>query len=288
MENQLFSEDALSIIARFEAWNIVSTAFPSEVSDIENSNHKKWMLHNSHTHDFAEFLFALKGNSVIGFEKRVYPVAPGSIFVFNPNEEHDNRFPTGSPDVQQLWVQILRDHFFARMINVCNGKMQHPPVWNVVCTREETGIENHWPFGELDNSNLPDNIRRLTLQSTIAILLSTVVKKGYLSELDGTGSIQAEVVRAIKKHVRNTAGTGAALDYLAHMTGYNKYHLLRVFRKHTGITIHEYADTCRLEKVEDMRAMGYSQARIADELGFACASSFARWYKQNKGENSKW
>ena len=84
----------------------------------------------------------------------------------------------------------------------------------------------------------------------------------------------------IRRHIETANGKGCGLDSLARIAGYSKYHFLRLFHKHIGMTLHEYVDRCRRQAYRRLAADGLRQNAIADALGFAHPSTLTRWRKR--------
>ena len=74
-------------------------------------------------------------------------------------------------------------------------------------------------------------------------------------------------------------GRGVTLDMLARISGYSKFHFLRLFQRCTGQTVHTYIDHCRRQRVEAMLQQGCAKKEIAAALGFSCPAAFSRWLK---------
>lgn len=51
----------------------------------------------------------------------------------------------------------------------------------------------------------------------------------------------------------------------------------RLFRRHTGLTVQEYVDRCRLARFRQLTEAGRSQKAISEVLGFSHPASFSRW-----------
>ena len=94
-------------------------------------------------------------------------------------------------------------------------------------------------------------------------------------------SFSHRVIRRITDHIALNGELNVNIDDLALMAGYSKYHFARLFRKHTGQTVHHFLDQCRLTRTVDMLAQGRRQKDVAAVLGFRHESSFCRWYKMH-------
>ena len=87
--------------------------------------------------------------------------------------------------------------------------------------------------------------------------------------------LAAEVLAASLRAIMD-----AQVKALARMAGYSTYHFLRLFKKHTGHTVHAYIDQCRQKRMEQLERKGTPRAQIAHALGFTALSSFSRWRRQ--------
>lgn len=67
---------------------------------------------------------------------------------------------------------------------------------------------------------------------------------------------------------------------LATQAGVSRYHLIRMFRQHTGLTPHAYQLDCRINKARLMLREGMPLADLAVQLGFSDQSHFQRTFRE--------
>jgi AraC family transcriptional regulator of adaptative response/methylated-DNA-[protein]-cysteine methyltransferase len=72
------------------------------------------------------------------------------------------------------------------------------------------------------------------------------------------------------------AETPPALDVLAKRSGYSRFHFLRLFRAHTGLTPRAFADGVRARRLQEALTGG---ARVADAVAEAGSGSESRVYE---------
>ena len=77
-----------------------------------------------------------------------------------------------------------------------------------------------------------------------------------------------------------TADTPPSLETLARRAGYSRFHFLRLFKAHTGLTPRAYAAGLRAEKLAAQLATG---ARVADAVAEAGYGSESRVYENTAG-----
>lgn len=73
-------------------------------------------------------------------------------------------------------------------------------------------------------------------------------------------------------------------EILSKMSGYHEYHLNRLFIKYTGLTIHQYILTVRINEAKK-RLIGteLSLEEIAEEIGFSSNTHFSSAFKRIEG-----
>lgn len=71
-----------------------------------------------------------------------------------------------------------------------------------------------------------------------------------------------------------------SVDLLAEQFYLSKYHLMRLFRRETGYSIHAYLSERRLLYARDLLADGVSATQACFRSGFSCYSSFSRAYSK--------
>jgi AraC-like DNA-binding protein len=275
MRNRLFSENMLHIMTSPERWRIVSGRFPPEVEPVCDIRHAEWMAENCQGHSHREVLFALSGEAHYGFKQNVYPCNPGTIFVFDSFEEHDSDYPPWVSDAVHLWMYISKAKIILRVLSVKDGVYRILPGSSALLS---SALPAHL-FSSPNNAVLPAHIIRFQVFSATVALVTAAIELGYTEEFGSGEEFRDNIIKVVEQHIRQTSGRGVTLDGLARLSGYSKFHLERLFKKHTGYSIHEYVNRCRAEKFRQMKAGRHSMKEISQALGFTCQSSFSRWLK---------
>ena len=74
-----------------------------------------------------------------------------------------------------------------------------------------------------------------------------------------------------------------SIDALAEQIYLSKYHMMRLFRKETGITVHDYLTQRRLLLARDHIRSGLSATDACYRSGWRSYSSFTRAYSKHFG-----
>jgi AraC-like DNA-binding protein len=276
-QNRFFTGAMLEVLLRPQAWRLVAAALPAEVEPVEDERHQSWTRAHTHSHAHQEVLIPLAGQGRFGLAGRTYPSAPGTIFVIDSFEEHDVQYPEWTSDLDHLWINALRDPCVARLITVREGVTRVSGAWSCLIPREEAGP----PLDPVPvRAEMPPSVARLRMVGALSLLIGAIVRRGYAAEqAEERDSFQERIVQSVREHIEHTAGNGATLEHLARIAGYSTFHFLRLFKKHTGCTVHEYIDRCRLRRAREMQAQGRTRKEIAAALGFSCPTAFSRWYR---------
>ena len=88
-----------------------------------------------------------------------------------------------------------------------------------------------------------------------------------------------ELMRYIDAHITEDLN----IDDLAEQIYLSKYHMMRLFRKETGITIHDYLTQRRLLLARDHIRSGLSATDACYRSGWRSYSSFTRAYSKQFG-----
>ena len=280
-ENRLFGGEQVKLLLDSARRRVVSSLFPAELSPVRRVAHEEWTREHSHAHPYAEVMVVLGGGGYHGWKGRVYRLEPGTVFVFSPMEAHDNGYRRGGARVEHLWVSVLRDHFVARVIRCEKADVTHCVLWNRVLAADDVGI-TPGVFAEGRLEGAPLEVARACVLGALHVLTSAIVAAGYSEgEARRDATFQSEIVRAIERHVRETAGRGVTLESVARIAGYSKYHFLRIFKQHVGLTLHQYVDVCRQERVRELASRGLSKRAISEALGFSHPAAFSRWERRH-------
>lgn len=95
-----------------------------------------------------------------------------------------------------------------------------------------------------------------------------------------TGDRAVEVVKAyLEEHYARVF----KLDDLAELTGFDKYYLRSLFKRHTGHSPHAYQQEMRLEQAKTLLEQGVTAAEVASRVGFSDQSHLNRIFQKRLG-----
>ncbi|MDC6390476.1 AraC family transcriptional regulator [Maribacter sp. PR1] len=113
----------------------------------------------------------------------------------------------------------------------------------------------------------------------------------YERELNRINSIiysnkeQIETVIGVRNYIDNNYDTDLNLDLLSRLRFISKYHLLRLFIKHYGLTPRQYLINNRIEKSKEQLKNGMSVTETCFAVGFESLGSLSTLFKTKTGKS---
>ena len=121
------------------------------------------------------------------------------------------------------------------------------------------------------------------IDALVMVILYLISQVGQFSSSDRHDSHVEQVISYINNHYAEEID----LEILASTFFISPNYLCRIFRKSTGLTVHDYIRRKRLSKVRELRGNGKSISEAAMLSGFSDYSSFYRTYKKLMGCSPK-
>jgi len=239
-----------------------------------------------HCHARYELLYLLDGKGSYTVEGAEYPLLPHSLFLLRPYEYHCVRTEIG-----RKYDRIVI-HFETSAIP--EAILDHPllgssdgnyfalsSVANPIRAAFEALLGGIGALSkkETDSSRAAEALLRASIAQILLLLTQETPTLATNGEL-GT-------VRRVIDYLNHHLEDELSLDLLAKEFYISKYHLCRLFRDQTGVTLFAYYNTKRMMLAQKWIAEGKSASSVAARLGFRDYSTFYRAYKKHTGEAPK-
>ena len=278
---KIFDEASLRIMLDSKCWKIACSQLPVETPQLSTAQHDRWLKKNTDKHLHREILLVLKGNSLNSLNGKSYLCSPGSLFLFDELEEHDRAYSSINEDIDHLWLHLIESKIVVRIIKVRNHHLEYCGH-DLVIEDKNLLLLVVEAWDSLKSSKLSDELKRKKLVSRMLVFILELVERDLNgdSTTGSTKTYQAQTIDMIKEYIISISGKNLTIDKLARIAGYSKFHFIRLFKQHTGESIHKYINSVRISKVKSMFKAGCRKKEIGDKLGFSCASAFSRWYRK--------
>ena len=134
---------------------------------------------------------------------------------------------------------------------------------------------------------MDDGVDADAIRESLYWLVGRVVAAGYRAASGNTPRARpatrrarVETVNATRARLGADPGARLSLDELARLVHQSPFHLSRMFRAHTGTSIHAYRTEVRLRDSLERLLDGQPLAGIAADLGFSSQAHFTDRFKQ--------
>lgn len=87
-------------------------------------------------------------------------------------------------------------------------------------------------------------------------------------------------IHKVQDRISADASAAHTMDDLAQIAYLSPRHLSRIFKEHTGMTVHDYQITLKHVLFEQWRTAGYAQEKAALAAGFSSAQAWRRSYRK--------
>jgi AraC-like DNA-binding protein len=94
---------------------------------------------------------------------------------------------------------------------------------------------------------------------------------------------QPDAVKRAVSYIHAEAAEPMTLDAIAQTAAVGRFHLIRLFQRHLGLSPHAYVTQVRVDRGKKLLRAGEPVSRVALEVGFADQAHFTKRFKQLTG-----
>lgn len=209
-----------------------------------------------------------KGEIIMG--ETTYPIEAGQFFLIHPKRIH-----SGKPDFDMGWrvdTITLKTDFVQSLFSDKNL-----PIFEHVIFDNDAYKTMFDVCFNLLNEDFKLNLENEThvLNLLFSLLTTPSVSIDFQALLDENEAVN-RAVAYIETHYK----TAFSLDDLIEKAYLSKFHLIRIFKKQTGLTPHAYQMQLKLNEARRLIFQDKSLTEIAYELGFSDQAHFTNTFKK--------
>jgi len=232
-----------------------------------------------HFHDDYLIQIINKGNNSFYCNGGNYHAVPGDIVLINPGEIHNGN--CAIDELLEYNVFYVNPSAWANLLgNDFNTSSPNTFLFS------KTVVKDYVLFSMIDRyfkAISSGNAAESYLYQYLDIL--TYITERYLSikPKSALPHYYAETIESLKEYICDNLDNKLRLEELAKVAAISPFHLLRLFTKYTGITLHQFILVRRIEKAKDLLKNKYSISDVCYTLGFSDQSHFTRCFKRMIG-----
>ena len=238
-----------------------------------------------HYHEFCKVLLLLSGQGSYSVEGNRYRLSPGDVVILGSRSVHRPELESGVPyeriiiyiDPEFLQQQSTAD---CDLLSVFSGQKGHVLRPGEGRRKILFGIA-----AALERELSQGGFGREVVSRTGLLQLVVEIGRGLEESADQPSPIlpQNSRVLEIMEYLERNLAEDVDIDVLAERFYISKFHMMRLFRRETGTTIHTWLTQRRLMHARDRMAEGMSATQACYACGFRNYSSFTRSYARHFG-----
>jgi AraC-like DNA-binding protein len=230
-----------------------------------------------HTHESYGIGAFISGQHIYKHQGVLTLAGANDLCFINPEEVHDGT-PHGEGYVYRiiypktaLLIQLIEDVSGRPAAAPCfQGPIIHDPELSPQFVRAHEALElNTDPLGADE-----------AMTVVLARMIERYADGNFVQD---RGAREPEAVRRAKEYLAANFDGQVELSTLAIAAGLSPFHLIRVFRRATGLTPHAWLIDRRVHRASELLRQGKAPAGIAMSCGFADQSHLSRLFKSRLG-----
>jgi AraC-like DNA-binding protein len=261
----------------------VSSLLPADIPQVDALPQCKWRETHFHLHSHREAMLVLSGTGTLSLNGKVYRTQPGTLLLIDRKERHDEGYHPENGQGRHLWLMIHDD-----LVNCILDEVDNQGNFSVRERYLFSSVELISKLNDLWDRRKQLNAALVVrgIQAILEIILCELVWNDSLatSKSETIADSHHKLTKVIEQHIQNNHGANSSIQELATISGYSAIHLMRIFRRYTGKTIHEYVDACRKKHYRHCLTRNLRRKEIAAELGFSSIASLSHWCKRKQLE----
>jgi AraC-like DNA-binding protein len=209
-----------------------------------------------------------KGEIIVGDVS--HPIHAGQFFLIHPKRIH-----SGKPDFETGWkvdalvikTEFVRTLFLDKKLPIFEAIIFEKKAYSTLFDDCFTFLQNDFILNLENESKLLDLLFQLLITPSVSIDFQPLMDEN-------------EAVNRAITYIEKYYKTSFSLDDLIEKAFLSKFHLIRIFKKQTGLTPHAYQMQLKLNEARRLIFQDKSLTEIAYDLGFADQAHFTNTFKK--------
>lgn len=233
-----------------------------------------------HAHDYFEIFCFLAGHVQYHIEDRIYSLAPGDLLVIPPSIMHRAVIIDENATYERI-VLTLSGSFCSQLVQGLRHPFLNPQPQPVrVHLNDEELADYRKDTDKL--LQLPDNVSGRLARDSICTLLLLQFQT-YFQEISFPEDSPVQQIQEIIRYINSHYTQELSLEDIAAHFYISKSHLLRLFKRHTNATVHNYICAKRILLAKSLLKDGVPVGQVCNQCGFRSYPCFYQAFVRSTG-----
>lgn len=246
----------------------------------------KTYVFQGETHNFWECVYVESGSICVSADERVYKMNAGEIIFHKPYELH-KFYNTGEENTTLFIFSYSAEgslsNYFCDKVFYLSDKQQKT-VENLVDYMENQINASDVPDKKEVMYLLPFKTNPSYSQTVTTQIYSLLFSLINSSESIPVSTSRESVIFAEAVNFMNKKADGnPSVGEIAKQVGISRTGLKRIFKRYSGLGVHEYFLKLKLKRATKLLEKGLSVTDTAEKMGFSSQGYFTRVFKRELG-----
>ncbi|MDQ6423235.1 AraC family transcriptional regulator [Paenibacillus sp. LHD-117] len=243
-----------------------------------------------HYHQGIELLYVHQGDGSVILDQNVYPIEPGTLFLFQPYQLHYVKASTESATYVRSIIHFEPNTLQTALQSFGSLAVALKRIWRErLTTQVFRGFGNRHPaeplyryYGELLEQATPEGRLSLLAALLTQLLVFLDAEGAYPQDKSPAVSRSASHTESILEWIEKHFDKPFKLEELASDLHLSKYHVSRLFREETGHTVTDYLLARRIQEaclllISSDRSVEEIGAKVGWPIPSHFSSQFRKW-----------
>ena len=238
-----------------------------------------------HYHEFHKILLLVSGSGSYVVDGQRYSIRSGDAVLIGSGCVHRPEFEVGVA-YERIILYISPEFLQRQSTPGCDLRECFSGQHGYVLRADEAQQKVIFQLAASLEKELSGNdYGREILSNSLLLRLLVQIIRNLRKNREHTGLMEPKNDRVLKliRYMDAHLAEDISIDALAEQVYLSKYHMMRLFRKETGITVHDYLTQRRLLLARDHIRSGLSATDACYRSGWRSYSSFTRAYAKQFG-----
>lgn len=233
---------------------------------------------HSHGNIYTFFLMEEGASYCLGETDKASLITPGNLGLINPGMVHACIPDKGRP-ISYKMIYVDMGHLQDIVSDFCEKEGTVPEFESLIVRDPGLSTLFNQTFDRVKTHTEPLETDAVFTEMAAHMVL----RYGKLKQGTGSAGNEHRAIRIATAYLSENLDRKITLQEVAREAGLSRYHFLRVFKTHTGISPHRYRIQQRIERAKLLLKKGVTFSRVALETGFSDQSHFTNKFRKFTG-----